>query len=278
MGLHMKTAIFTGLAFSVLVVPGFAADVQFLPHRDMAFPSPAALWTWSGFYIGANAGWSQSSAIGIENSGTGVFGSPLAAGQIPASVSLNQGGFIGGGQFGYNWQMSPGSPSWVLGFEGDFDGIAEGGNNTTVIFPGSKGAPAFSVAFERQLETVSSLRGRFGYVMVPDQLWYVTGGVAFGQTRDGSVFSCPGCAPPSGTESGTAIEKSTLSTGWTVGGGLEWKFYPAWSLKAEYLYADLGNPSNTLAYTSSAGITSTLTSTFHERDNIVRLGINYKIW
>jgi outer membrane immunogenic protein len=78
-------------------------------------------------------------------------------------------------------------------------------------------------------------------------------------------------------EAHTAYEKSTLSTGWTVGAGLEWKFYPAWSLKAGYLYADLGNPSNTVVYTSG-GITSTLTSIFHERDNIVRLGINYKIW
>jgi outer membrane immunogenic protein len=114
------------------VASAFAADVKspFEPHHDLAFPSPAMLWTWTGFYIGANAGWNQSSAVGISNSGTGIFSSLLAAGQIPMSVSPNQGGFVGGGQLGYNWQANT---SWVVGIEADFDGIAEGESSTKVF-------------------------------------------------------------------------------------------------------------------------------------------------
>jgi opacity protein-like surface antigen len=67
--------------------------------------------------------------------------------------------------------------------------------------------------------------------------------------------------------------KSKLVTGWTLGAGVEWRFAPAWSVKLEYLYVDLGNLNNTITFT-----TSSLSSTFNERDNIVRAGLNYKFW
>ena len=46
-------------------------------------------------------------------------------------------------------------------------------------------------------------------------------------------------------------------------------FAPAWSVKGEYLYIDLGNQSNT-----NTGFNSTV----NERDNIVRAGVNYKVF
>jgi outer membrane immunogenic protein len=78
-----------------------------------------------------------------------------------------------------------------------------------------------------------------------------------------------------------ALQTSNTAVGWTLGGGVEWKFAPAWSLKVEYLYVDLGSQSTTIgyAYTSPGpSFTSTLTSTVNERDNIVRAGLNYKFW
>jgi opacity protein-like surface antigen len=45
-------------------------------------------------------------------------------------------------------------------------------------------------------------------------------------------------------------------------------------VKAEYLYVDLGNHSNTITYTYGAN-TSNMTSTVHDTSNIVRGGINY---
>jgi opacity protein-like surface antigen len=53
--------------------------------------------------------------------------------------------------------------------------------------------------------------------------------------------------------------------------GCWWMFAPAWSVKAEYLYVDLGNQSNT-----NTGFNSTITSKVNERDNIVRAGVNYR--
>ena len=48
-------------------------------------------------------------------------------------------------------------------------------------------------------------------------------------------------------------------------------------MKAEYLFVDLGNQSNTIFY-NYTGFNSTMTSTVKERDNIVRAGVNYKFW
>jgi outer membrane immunogenic protein len=102
----------------------------------------------------------------------------------------------------------------------------------------------------------------------------VTGGLAYGQTKLQTAFACATCAPPANT----SILTSNVNTGWTVGAGVEWMFAPAWSIKAEYLYVDLGSISNTIGYTYGPTSISSLTSTYNERDNIVRAGINYKFW
>jgi opacity protein-like surface antigen len=52
---------------------------------------------------------------------------------------------------------------------------------------------------------------------------------------------------------------------------------PAWSVKAEYLYVDLGEQSSTISYAYPPN-TSSLTSTINERDNVFRLGINYMFY
>jgi len=52
---------------------------------------------------------------------------------------------------------------------------------------------------------------------------------------------------------------------------------PQWSVKAEYLYVDLGSRSTTINY-AYAPFNSTLTTTVDERDNVVRVGLNYRFW
>src|SRR5215470_19062933 len=81
-----------------------AADLQRAPVYTKA-PPPVEIFNWTGFYIGANIGYSagRSDAAG--------FG----------STDLN--GVVGGGQIGYNWQ-APGSP-WVFGIEIDGQGTGQ---------------------------------------------------------------------------------------------------------------------------------------------------------
>jgi len=268
----MKRLFVAGVAFGALMVPALAADMAPAPYYKA--PLPAPVYSWTGVYIGVNAGWAGSSDNTITNTGTdngpGGLGSALALGLIPSSVGLSHSGFIGGGQIGYNWQVSP---AWVLGVEADFDGLSGTNGSFTSAFPGTPAIVPMSSTFSHELDTLGTLRGRLGFLSSPNWLWYATGGLAYGETKIGSSWSCPTCAPPGNP----TASSSNTSVGWTLGGGVEWKFAAAWSVKVEYLYVDLGSQSDTIGYTY-APFTSSMTSTVNERDNIVRVGLNYKIW
>jgi outer membrane immunogenic protein len=132
-----------------------------------------------------------------------------------------------------------------------------------------------STGYNREIDWLSTYRGRLGVTATPEVLLYATGGLAVGQTKIGNSFGCPTCNPPSGTETSSANLTSNTSAGWTVGAGAEWMFAPHWSVKAEYLYVDLGSHNSTITYTYGPN-TSTLTSSVHDTDNVVRGGINYR--
>ena len=73
---------------------------------------------------------------------------------------------------------------------------------------------------------------------------------------------------------------SDTRVGWTVGGGLEWMFWPNWSAKVEYLYYDLGSVTFTLRVcspqrVSGIGSRNSTQSTTRFDGHIVRVGVNY---
>jgi outer membrane immunogenic protein len=246
---------------------------------DMAIKAPppvpvAAPHNWAGFYVGANAGWVGSTGNTINNTGTdtggGGLGAALAAGNIPGSIYLGYHGFLGGGQFGYNWQVS----NWVYGLEADFDWSSA---KSSITVPDARFLPPaglqspFTINASRQLNWVDTFRGRIGITPSAPLLLYATGGLAVGEHQVGIGVNDPGGIPPANLFNQT----SKTSAGWTLGGGAEWMFAPRWSVKAEYLYVDLGNVNSTITYSYAGPNTSSLTATVHDRDNIVRGGINY---
>jgi outer membrane immunogenic protein len=250
--------------------PALAAD---LAVKAPVYKVPTVVVpTWAGWYVGGNAGWVGSADGTVTNTGTdtgvGGLGTALAANAIPGSVPLKYSGFLGGGQLGYNWQAA----SWVYGLEADFDGSSATGS-TAAFYPGPAFVP-ITTGYSRELDWLATIRGRVGYTVLPSFLVYGTGGLAVGETKVGSSVVAPLAAPPTGSEPTTDITSSNTSVGWTAGAGVEWMFAPRWSAKAEYLYVDLGQHSNTLTYTYGANV-STLTSTVKDTSNIVRGGINY---
>jgi outer membrane immunogenic protein len=145
-------------------------------------PPPPPLWT--GFYIGVNAGydWAASKSINIVTAPlfTDALGvvpglSAVANGNIPVQNS----GFIGGGQIGYNYQFAT---SWVVGLEADIDGLAGAhgsGNASTVATV--VGVPVTTDLFaSKSLNYLGTVRGRFGYLLTPTLLIYGGGGLAYG--------------------------------------------------------------------------------------------------
>jgi outer membrane immunogenic protein len=84
------------------VTSSSAADLPRPVYKAPAYYGPAPVFSWTGFYIGANVGYGSS-----RFDGTGTFG----------SGSVTADGWLGGATVGYNHQMG----HFVLGVEGDFD-------------------------------------------------------------------------------------------------------------------------------------------------------------
>jgi outer membrane immunogenic protein len=227
---------------SALVLAAFAtsATAADMPVKAPMKPIIVQPYNWTGFYLGiaGGGGWADTrhtNTINGINSGT---------------VGISGGLF--GGTYGYNFQLG----SWVLGFEGDFSwsGIRS-------KFFDNNGSDFCSPAIE--LECMTNLlwlgtdRGRLGYAW--DRLLvYGTAGVAYGKVE---------ATLPNATFLVTS--GSNTRTGFVFGGGFEWAFAPAWSLKAEYLRTDLGSK---VTYTISNIFPETVSLT---NINIVRLGLNY---
>jgi outer membrane immunogenic protein len=265
----VKRFIAAGLGLCGLALPATAADmgVPFIA------PVPIPVAPWTGLYGGINFGWAASNnaldSTGTDT-GTAGLGSMLAARAIPATMSGIHGGFIGGTQVGFNWQFSP---AWVAGIETDFDWLANSDAISVFPYAGSAAFPALNTTFVRGLDTLGTVRARFGWLFTPIFLAYATGGFAYGATRLGTTFICPQCT----SSAAIASTSSGIASGWTVGAGLEWQFAPGWSVKGEYLWVDLGSRSETSDYPYAA-FNSTLTSSVHQRDGIVRTGLNYRFW
>ena len=106
----MKKLLIAGAALAALIgTPALAADMAAPVYK--APPPMAPVCVWCGWYIGLNAGWVGSANSTITNTGTdtgtGGFGTGLTNGAYPPSVGgSNYSGFIGGGQIGYNYQVS----------------------------------------------------------------------------------------------------------------------------------------------------------------------------
>nr|WP_137831490.1 outer membrane beta-barrel protein [Methylobacterium sp. L1A1] len=189
-----------------------AAD---LPPRAAPPPPPIPpAFTWTGFYIGANAGY------GFRG-GASTF-SDATYGSVTEAKSGN--GFVGGGQVGYNYQFTPGS-GLVLGAEADFQGTTFGrrGDGTLGTTPYYGVSPS--------LDWFGTVRGRVGYAF-DRWLVYGTGGVAY----DGGSASSYAAAYP-------YTLPDTTRLGYAVGGGVEYALTDKVSVKVEGLYVDLGKRS-----------------------------------
>jgi outer membrane immunogenic protein len=276
----MKRLLLAGLAFSALIMPAMAAD---MPLK--ALPPPP---TWTGLYWGVNVGWIGSSQYNITNTGTdtgfGGLGTALSIGAIPGTIPVSHSGMFGGGQIGYNWQIDP---SWVWGIEADFQGSTANGSTGAAFLGGAFGLGHFkpiTTVYNYELDDLGTVRARLGWLSSPNLLWYGTGGLAYGQTKLGDTAQCSTWGPACQSESSAGTSSTHTSVGWAAGAGVEWKLSPVWSVKAEYLYAELGDQNNTITYTygptkACISCTSSLTSTVQrEKDNIVRFGVNYKLF
>ncbi len=276
----MTNCWLTGVAAVALTVAGaVAAQAADLPTRK-APPAPVYIpppFTWTGFYVGLNAGGVWES--GSTNSTLYANGFPFLTTGYVNNFKNNASGFIGGGQAGYNWQTG----SFVLGVETDFDGtsLSKSTSSLGAPFSGLTGiyniynGDSLTTSSSARLSWLGTTRGRVGFVATPDNrlMIYGTGGVAYGGGKaDLAVYD-------SYYGLGWSGEKNSTRVGWTVGAGVEYAITNNITIKGEYLYADLG--SNTFVAGPSLVASSVFpgayaTTKVNYTANIVRAGVNYK--
>jgi outer membrane immunogenic protein len=267
----MKRILIAGAAFASLTAAtsAFAAD---LPVKTPMVV--AAVYDWTGFYIGTNVGysWGRGSTNGTATGTQTVPGNPptvrALSGVLLGRADVN--GFIGGGQLGYNWQ----SGTWLFGLEGDIQFSNERGSGDVLCSLAVSVCPTFTRDYK--LDWFGTARGRVGFLPAERLLLYVTGGLAYGG------FSGSSLSTVAGTNALDFGSWSSTKVGWTVGAGVEAALGSNWSIKFEYLYMDLGNAGGSTATfilpNPGATPTSSVAYAFNTKftDNIVRVGLNYK--
>lgn len=259
------------------------------PRKPFPAPPPPPLPLWSGFYGGLNAGGAfggsslNTAGADLFDTGRSFFGAASVASATNAGM-LNKSGFIGGGQIGYNFQVSD---RFVGGFEADIQGLRLAGGETlwSMAKETKLGIPLVTVTnASKSLNYLGTVRGRVGYLIAPTLLAYATGGLAYGGASARASFLQYG-VDTSG-QIGPASSANAFSgarTGWTVGAGGEWMFFPHWSAKLEYLYYDLGDVtiSNGLAGSNPLFnlplYRSILSSSTRFNGHVVRVGLNYQL-
>ena len=270
-------------AMSLFATGALAADLAARPYvKAPVMVDP--VWSWTGFYVGANGGysWGRSRTdVSYTNTATGAVIAPPAGSITNASFDMNGG--VAGGQAGYNWQNA----NWVYGIEGDLQWSGEKGSaifNCAGVapaggacLPGLTFLPAGGLAgttltIDQKLQWFGTVRGRVGILATPKVLFYGTGGLAFGEIKTTGTMTG---FTPAGVAVGSIGSSSTTRAGWTVGAGVEGKITQNWSAKLEYLYMDLGRfGSGPFTLAPASAIAANVSSRF--TDHILRAGINYQ--
>jgi outer membrane immunogenic protein len=232
----------------------------------MAAPVVAPVYNWTGLYVGLHAGYGWADADGSVT----YTPSPAAfgpAGVAPFSFSHDADGFMAGGQIGFNYQIA----NWVVGIEADLSwsdingGVALGPLTT---FPGLVPIVGSTYTSAYDMNWFGTVRGRLGFA-ANNLLIYVTGGLAYADID----YTTTAFFPATGNLFvGTA---SSTEAGWTFGGGFEWGLAPNWSVKAEYLYYDLGD-TTVVGSATTAPPAFTTVSTIDNSGHIIRVGVNYR--
>jgi outer membrane immunogenic protein len=153
----MKRLLAATALLGILSAPAFAAD---LPAAQAYQPVSAAVYDWTGFYVGANVGyaWGEAevTALGATDSG-------------------DYDGFVGGLQLGYNHQIG----QFVVGLEVDaqlsgveYDEAFAGGTASSELTWFGTGRARVGYAFDRFLPYITG-----GFAWAQNDIDFTVGGV-----------------------------------------------------------------------------------------------------
>ena len=257
----MTGFIRVGIAAAAATAMTFAAQAADMRPVYKAAPR-AAVYSWTGCYIGGQVGGQWGRWTGDVNYPGDAFGHAA----VTASRDFDgDGAFIYGGQIGCNWQ--PVGGAFVLGVEGDVVGVNRGDVGGEIYrFPAP---PTDHFNTTGKFGTQASLRLRGGFAF-DRMLIYVAGGVTWARLSATHNFFRDG-------DGSLAFNTSDSRNGWNIGVGAEYLFTNSLSLGLEYRYTDYGSfagniPAGTAGTLSWAAFT---VSADNLRTQDVRLRLNY---
>ena len=249
-----------GVFACLLALPSYAHAEP--PAQDTIILGKEPVARWSGLYFGLNAGYlSGNATFDLMDYPSGSLAGIIPP--VPPHTTAHNAAFIGGGQFGYNYQLG----SLVFGFEQDLLMIPTAGAGARAsraysagIIPG---IGPFDMLQTQQLEWLTTLRGRLGWAAGERWMLYGTGGVA-------------GASVKTSTQLGRAFVGNARDyrAGWAMGVGAEYALTENLSITAEYMRIDLRGTVNVATSNVIPG------AEIHDRANytadIFRTAINYK--
>jgi outer membrane immunogenic protein len=240
----MKKMVLVASALVLSTAAASAADLS--PGYYKAPPMVAAIYNWSGFYLGGNAGWGTSHNCWTRTSTLGVAGARVSEGCHDAS-----GGTVGG-QVGYRWQAGP----WVFGLEAQGNWADFSGSNFSLVTAG--------LTNRTRIDAFGLFTGQVGYAW-NNVLGYVKGGAAVTDNRYDGVVTATG-----------AVFDRVTDTRWggTVGAGIEYGFAPNWSAALEYDHLFMGR--NNYAMTSVVTGANTRNVDISQDADLVTVRLNYR--
>jgi outer membrane immunogenic protein len=280
---------------------GSAGAADLPPAAPLPVKAPisaASPWSWSGCYVGVNAGGAHVhnsadlspagaylKAPGIlpppNAQGAGDFATDLAV--LSHSYDITNTGWEAGGQVGCNAQWGVA----VLGLEGDWQ-WSHVGTSADAAFAAftNTGNPFFTDQAHTEHVDVTqrwfaTARARAGFAPWERVLVYGTGGIAWANYASNTNISFATGSPVFGVFNGATHigSASSTQTGPVVGGGVEWAVANNWTIKAEYLYMrfdgfSYGSPlvAATAAFAPGYAWNTNVTL----REQVLRLGVNYK--
>ena len=270
----MKKCFLSTVALLSLSAAALAADLR-SQRAPAPFISPAPVFTWTGFYVGANIGWAfrgndDDRRFIAPNSIVDITGAPKpTTGTIVFRNNDGDDGITGGAHIGYNVQMG----AFVVGIEADIKAAdLNNGGPTPYTFTGfadsvaGLGTTTIVVRNQRGIDWWGSVRARAG-VAFDRLLVYATGGFAYGGGGENTCFA---------GASVSRCDDDDWRGGYAVGGGAEWALGNNWTVGLEGLYVNLNRDNNHRPVFNPTTNTLFLNNGDDEGFGVVHAKVNFK--
>ena len=250
MNFRQFSAITAGLFLSV------SAGAMSAQAADIAAPA-ADLWT--GFYLGAQAGYMQGTGSDTDLCLTFSGERSECFSNTDDGFDLsdnNMDGVTVGGYLGYNYRID----QVVLGLEGDVNWDNANGSNSLLG----------ELNFDTGANWDISLRARLGLVVDERALLYVTGGPSWLNTDLDSNLNRIALRAPD-----VSTGDDSTEFGWVLGAGAEYAITEHLSMKAEYLHGWYGGADLDILRASDGVNSAKYTLKQDLQTNVVRAGLAY---